>query len=173
MRLSTAPGISVCAQIYQAGPTRVEDGSGVCAAADRGWWPRQPGTAAQPQGGLRLVTQLPELNSDGHGGCTSDKKPRSVVPAVPGEKAGGFCDFAFFTKIVLTCDSWALWMQTGAWWTIRPDMSAERQRGAENQTMVPKAWVGWGVGGADMIARKEFQCEWILISDMDINDDSN
>ena len=34
---------------------------------------------------------------------------------------------------------------------------------------------GWGgvEGGADMIARKEFQCERILISDMDINDDSN
>ena len=50
-------------------------------------------------------------------------------------------------------------MQTRAWWTIRPDMSAERQRVAENQTMVPKAWVGWGLGAADMIARKEFQCE--------------
>jgi len=37
-------------------------------------------------------------------------------------------------------------MQTGAWWTIRPDMSAESQSGTETQTIVPKARVGWGVG---------------------------
>ena len=146
MRLSTAPGITVGAQVPQAGPMHVEEGSGVCAAADWGWWPRQPGAAARPHGGLKMVTRLPEWNDDGHDGCTSDKKPRSVVPAMPGEKARGFCGFPFFTKIVLTCDSWALWMPTGAWWTIRPDISAESQSRTETQTIVLKALVGWGVG---------------------------
>ena len=34
MRLSTAPDIVVRAQVPQAVPTRVRDGSGVCAATD-------------------------------------------------------------------------------------------------------------------------------------------
>ena len=60
MKLSTVLGITVCAQVPQAGPMCVEDGSGVCAAADRRWCPQQPGAAAWPHGGLRMVTQLPE-----------------------------------------------------------------------------------------------------------------
>lgn len=48
-------------------------------------------------------------------------------------------------------------------------MKAKEGRNLDNS-----AEVSAGVeGGTDMIARKEFQCEWILISDMDINDDSN
>lgn len=50
-------------------------------------------------------------------------------------------------------------------------LSAQSQKGVKTQTMGLKA--GWMEGGADVIARKEFQCERILISDMDINDDSN
>lgn len=41
--------------------------------------------------------QPPDEDTDCHGGCPQDKKPRPVGPTVPGERKGGLCDCPLFT----------------------------------------------------------------------------
>lgn len=146
-RPSAAPCILVCARIHQAVPTHIRGGSGVAVLQTEGSGPGWPGAAAQPPWGWRTITQVPRWDSDCHGGCTNDKKPRSVVPTVLGEKARGFCDFPFFTKKkkkVLTCDPSALWMQTGTCWTGENNRAGHEYRNPKGSRNPDNSATGWG-----------------------------
>lgn len=92
-----------------------------------------------------------------------------MVPTLPGKKERGFCDFPFFTKkkkkkegggglnvILQLCECKP--GPGGLGRTIRPDTEHRKPKGGRN--LDNGAEVSGGVdGGADMIARKEFQCE--------------